>query len=144
MQPWILRGNPEIRDEPVRGHDSPAMLRSSHTTHTERTRVSMEIHKDTHCIYFHTKASNRIKYWKDADRSPAASKYIQVAHTCHVSFALVHEHRAAEQRKKNNEMITFFNTIIRRLRTANNYYYYCYYYHDPLDKFRRCIVIYFV
>ena len=78
----------------------------------------MEIHKDTNCIYLHTKASNRVKYREDADRSPAASKYIQVAHTCHVSFALVHEHRAAERGKKNNEMITFFNTIIRRLRTA--------------------------
>lgn len=103
---WILRRNPEI-NEPAKGHDSPAMIRLSHTTHIERTRVSMEIHRYTNCIYLHIKASGRIKYKEDADRSPAASKYIQVAHTCHVSFALVHEHRAAKRRKKNNEMSLF-------------------------------------
>lgn len=38
MQSWILRRNPEIKNEPAKGHDSPAMMRSSHTTHTERTQ----------------------------------------------------------------------------------------------------------
>lgn len=42
--------------KPTKGRDSPAMMRSSHMTHTERTRVLMEIHKDTNCIYLHTKA----------------------------------------------------------------------------------------
>lgn len=101
----ILRRNPEI-NEPAKGHDSPAMMRLSHTTHIER--VSMKIHKDTNRIYLHTKASGRVKYKENVDRSPAASKYIQVAHTCHVSFALVHEHRAAKRRKKRVMSCHFF------------------------------------
>lgn len=57
---WILRRNPVI-NEPAKGHDSPAMIRLSHTTHIERTRVSMEIHRYTNCINLHIKASGRNK-----------------------------------------------------------------------------------